>query len=130
MPSLDDVEALRKADRQGMLETYLRWPEALLSGARRAEELEIPAEVRIRGSSIRYGQPSSVVIVGRGSAAGGDLLVDLTWARTPVPILVWRDYRLPAFVGPSTPPDVMATTMLLLARASEKATSVSSVLPE
>ena len=103
MPSLDDVEALREMDKWGMLEAYLRWPEALLSGAKRAEELEMPREVRVRGGSIRYGQPSSVVIVGMGgSAAGGDLLVDLTWDRVPVPILVWRDYHLPAFVGPST----------------------------
>ena len=103
MPSLDDVEAIRKADHHGMLHAYLSWHEALLESVRKAEELSIPSEVRLSDGAIRYGQPERVLVVGMGgSAAGGRLLVDLLWDEAPVPISVWCDYHLPAFAGPDT----------------------------
>lgn len=37
-----------------------------------------------------------------GSAIGGDLLRDLSSRQSPIPILVVRDWRLPAFVGPGS----------------------------
>ncbi len=47
--------------------------------------------------------PHAVVVAGMGgSAIGGDLLRGLAADQSPVPILVHRDYNLPAFVGPHT----------------------------
>ncbi len=103
MSCLDDVEALRKADVHGMLAAYLRWADNLLEAAKRAEDISFPAEVRTRAGPIRYGEPDAVVIVGMGgSVVGGELLKDLTWDVVPVPVLVWRDYHMPAFAGPDT----------------------------
>lgn len=47
--------------------------------------------------------PRAVVVAGMGgSAIGGDLLRGLAADQAAVPILVHRDYGLPAFVGPHT----------------------------
>ena len=44
-----------------------------------------------------------VVVSGMGgSAAGGDLLAAISRDRLPVPVLVCREYTLPAFVGPGS----------------------------
>jgi glucose/mannose-6-phosphate isomerase len=45
----------------------------------------------------------NIVVLGiGGSAIGGDLLRTLVASECPVPILVNRDYTLPAFIGPET----------------------------
>src|SRR5690606_8781737 len=48
-------------------------------------------------------RPQQVVVLGMGgSAIGGDLVRALAQPVCPVPIAVNRDYRIPAYVGPST----------------------------
>ena len=50
-----------------------------------------------------YSQARSIVVLGMGgSAIGADLVRTLTEDQAGVPILVCRDYRVPAFVGPDT----------------------------
>ena len=50
-----------------------------------------------------YRQARQILILGMGgSAIGGDLVRTLLASTAPVPILVSREYDLPAFVGPDT----------------------------
>jgi len=59
-----------------------------------AQSLQLPA---------KYRQAEAVVVLGMGgSAIGGDLLRTLLGSECPVPIIVNRDYTIPAFVNERT----------------------------
>src|SRR5439155_18164870 len=50
-----------------------------------------------------YGAADSIVVAGMGgSAIGADLVGGLLQDTLRVPLVVWRDYELPAWVGPRT----------------------------
>src|SRR5206468_7897 len=50
-----------------------------------------------------YGAADSIVVAGMGgSAIGADLVGGLLQDSLRVPLVVWRDYDLPAWVGPRT----------------------------
>ena len=101
MVSLDDLEALRKIDEHGMLDFYMRWPEAIREALEMAEALDIPDELRMGEMTIRYGRPELLAVAGMGgSIIGGDILSDVLWDELDVPIQVCRGYGLPAWVGP------------------------------
>ena len=93
MPELlDDPEALRAADPQGLIESYLRFGEQL----RMAYE---PAA----SASIDAGGVRSVLFCGMGgSAAAGDVVSAAYADDSPVPLGVLRGYTLPAWVGRDT----------------------------
>jgi len=68
-----------------MLKFYFRWPDAILDAIQRSQELP----------SLR--KPSLLAAIGMGgSAIGGDLLRDLLYNQSDVPIYTCRDYHLPA----------------------------------
>ncbi len=91
---LDDPDVFRKFDPQGMLARIAELPMQCREAWRRVQSLELPSD---------YLQVEGVVILGiGGSAIGGDLLRTLVNRECPVPILVNRDYDVPAFVGPQT----------------------------
>jgi glucose/mannose-6-phosphate isomerase len=51
----------------------------------------------------RYRMPGNIIITGLGgSAIGGDIVRTLAWSRAKVPVVVNRDYNMPAFAGPDT----------------------------
>jgi len=81
-------------DQQGMLACIAGLPRQCEDGWNGIRDLELPDE---------YRKVNQVVIIGiGGSAIGGDLLRTLLVQECPVPIIVHRDYTLPAFVDQCT----------------------------
>ena len=84
----------REIDRSAMYEHLRELPSACRQAWRQAEAFRLSGD---------YSGIKQVVFLGMGgSAIGGDLLGSLLTAEEGVPLLVCRDYDLPAFVGPST----------------------------
>ncbi|NIM94574.1 MAG: bifunctional phosphoglucose/phosphomannose isomerase [Anaerolineales bacterium] len=90
---LDNWEIFRQVDPEGMLEEIDHLPDQLETAWRIGQQHTLPA----------WEDLSQVVIVGMGgSAIGGDLLQAYAAPIATVPIVVWRNYELPAFAGEST----------------------------
>ena len=86
---LDDEKYVRSVDRGGMLKVLERFPDMCREAVVQAKEFEIDFGKRFK----------NVVVAGMGgSAIGGILLRDWLADRSPLPIIVSRDYHLPAFV--------------------------------
>ena len=94
--NLDDIDRFVQLDKQNMLAEIDALPAQLQRAWELGQSLPLPANA---GKAF-----SSVVIAGMGgSAIGGDLLAAWASAQAQVPIVVHRDYGLPAFArGPST----------------------------
>jgi len=91
---LDNIDAVKKVDKGNMLELIYRFPDHC------EEAIEIARE-SIRG--LRLSNIMNVVITGLGgSAIGGDLIRMLAINMAQIPIIVNRDYTLPAFVDERT----------------------------
>jgi glucose/mannose-6-phosphate isomerase len=101
---LDDVERMRRIDRDGMCDILAKLPEHCEAAIDEAKDLQIPQTVRISGRWVlRYGVPEQIVIVGMGgSAIGGSLLKDWLRASLPIPVEVCRGYTLPAYADEET----------------------------
>lgn len=90
MNPLDDLQAIAKLDRLGMRGYLQAWPGQLRQGWRDVAKFPLPEG---------YGAVSRVVILGMGgSAIGGDLVRRLVDGESRVPVVVHRDYDLPAYV--------------------------------
>jgi glucose/mannose-6-phosphate isomerase len=82
-------ERIRRYDRDGFLAVLGSFPEQV------EKALEMEASLKRL--------PRSIVVAGMGgSALGGQLVADLARDQLPVPVIVHRDYSLPAFVKAST----------------------------
>lgn len=91
--NLDTVAELSQADPGGMLAVLWNLPEQCQEAWRIGMEAGFERREKIE----------QVVVTGLGgSAIGGDLLRVYALEEASVPVLVNRDYRLPAFVGPQT----------------------------
>jgi glucose/mannose-6-phosphate isomerase len=91
---LDKPHLFRETDPQDMLARISELPQQCRDAWANAQSLPLPAA---------YRQAEAVVILGMGgSAIGGDLLRTLLESECPVPILVNRDYTVPAFVNGRT----------------------------
>lgn len=92
--NLDDVALFKKLDPDDMIGAIDGLPGQLQSAWTLGQSLPMPV-----GGGIRQ-----IVVVGMGgSAIGADLLAAYVGNACPTPIVVWRDYDLPAFVhGPET----------------------------
>jgi glucose/mannose-6-phosphate isomerase len=89
---LDRVTAMRRYDAAGMLGSIAALPDQLRDGWQRSRQLELPESHRGR---------RSVALLGMGgSAVGGDLVRAVLGDRLRVPLVVVRDYELPAWVRP------------------------------
>ena len=87
---LDNLDMLEQIDRDGMLAHVRALHEQCRSAWAGVRELELPAH---------YLGANKVVIAGMGgSAIGGDLAAEVAGPESPIPILVLRDYELPAHV--------------------------------
>jgi glucose/mannose-6-phosphate isomerase len=92
MVDLDDLEVLQ-VDRSGMLDLLLDLPAQLQIGERLGQNADLPPAADMR----------AIVVTGLGgSSISGDLLRAYLHAECRVPIVVNRQYSLPAFVGPET----------------------------
>lgn len=90
---LDSPAKMRALDPHAMYKSIAELPAQVSEAWEIAQGTELPQT----GGTL----PRSVIISGMGgSAIGGDLLRALVEDRVPVPVLVNRDYSLPAFAGP------------------------------
>jgi glucose/mannose-6-phosphate isomerase len=94
---LDNPRAIAAADPSGMATRLLDLPRQARIGWELGGRVVTPRP----GSPWR---PQNVVIAGMGGSGIGAALIKGIADRTPgaVPVNVWRDYHMPAWVGPST----------------------------
>jgi glucose/mannose-6-phosphate isomerase len=60
-------------------------------------------EIDYSGVSNQRFQPANIIITGLGgSAIGGDIARTLAWSQAKIPVIVNRDYNMPAFTGSDT----------------------------
>jgi len=94
MADLDDPNVYSQYDPQGMLGCLHEMPQLCQRAWQMAKDFDLPPD---------YRQVNKVVVLGMGgSAIGGDLVSSLVANEVRVPILVHRDYSLPAFVDNET----------------------------
>ena len=81
-------------DSLGMLEVTARLPEQIVEAAQRARGLDnLPDREEIE----------NVVVLGMGgSGIAGEILVSAAGPYMPVPVLIFRSYNVPAFIGENT----------------------------
>ncbi len=92
MEPLDDIGYFQRLDSEQMLQRILEFPAQCQAAWDNASRFAWPAAPR---------DLQSIVVAGLGgSAIAGELLADLVADTCPVPILVHRNYGLPAYVGP------------------------------
>ena len=92
--NLDDPEVYRKNDPDGMLARIKELPWQCRQAFQAAMDFELPVD---------YADVNKVVILGMGgSAIGGDLVRSLALSEAGIPVIVHRDYGLPAFVDDRT----------------------------
>ncbi|MGH2620675.1 MAG: bifunctional phosphoglucose/phosphomannose isomerase [Anaerolineales bacterium] len=90
---LDQPQRFAQLDPQDMLGEIDRLPAQLQAAWELSQALPLPSLKTLR----------QVVIAGMGgSAIGADLLAAYAAPIATVPILIWRNYDLPRFVGPDT----------------------------
>jgi len=101
---LDRLEDIGRIDESGMLKACMMIPKHCRDAVRRAEQVEMPRDVRVsEGVTIRYRRPRCVLIAGMGgSAIGGEILRDWLRYEVPIPVEVCRDYVLPAYADEDT----------------------------
>ncbi len=93
-PDLDDPQLYEQFDPEGMLAHLHEMPQLCRQAWQSAMQFELPQD---------YAGVNKVVILGMGSSAiGGDLVTSLVSSEARLPILVHRDYNLPAFVDART----------------------------
>jgi glucose/mannose-6-phosphate isomerase len=93
-PNLDDVKSFAKADPDGMLARIKELPAQFKQAWRTLNDFKLPLD---------YHNVNKVVILGMGgSAIGGDLVRALVQEECKIPILIHRDYGLPAYVDENT----------------------------
>ncbi len=92
--SLDDPVVFKQYDPEGMLSRIQELPWQCQNAWQLAMGFNLPAA---------FSRVNKVVILGMGgSAIGGDLVGSLVSSESKVPVLVLRDYNLPAFVDART----------------------------
>jgi glucose/mannose-6-phosphate isomerase len=92
--NLDDLDRFREIDREDMISKIDGLPDQLQAAWDLGQRLPLPEVDEVR----------QIVIAGMGgSAIGGDLLATYIAPLISVPVVVWRNYDLPAFAsGPET----------------------------
>lgn len=94
MLDLNAHQSFPAFDPQGMLKYIAELPQQCEDAWKEIQSLALPDS---------YRQVDQVVILGMGgSAIGGDLLRSLLLEECPIPIIVHRDYDVPAFVDHHT----------------------------
>ena len=92
--NLDDPEVYRKNDPEGMLGRIKELPWQCREAYRAATDFTPPAN---------YKDIDKAVIIGMGgSAIGGELVRSLVQSEAAIPVIIHRDYGLPAFIDDRT----------------------------
>ncbi|MBN1176393.1 MAG: bifunctional phosphoglucose/phosphomannose isomerase [Dehalococcoidales bacterium] len=92
--NLDDVKIYQQQDPDGMLARIKELPVQCRQAWQAAMEFKLPAD---------YKDIDKVIVLGMGgSAIGGDLVRSLVLEESKIPVIVHRDYGLPAFVDKKT----------------------------
>jgi len=90
--NLDDIDAISKVDREGMLDVIEKFP----------EQVEAAADMTKSFPSFDF-DVENVIITGMGgSAIGGEMIASLFKKEIRIPIIVNRGYELPSFAGKDT----------------------------
>ncbi len=93
MSVLDRPDRLAALDPNSMRDLIGSWPSLVGDAHQAARKLSLP----------RLHDFANIVVSGMGgSAIGGDVVRAVTAPMLRAPLMVSRDYRLPAFAGPST----------------------------
>ncbi len=94
MIDLDDLDAVASRDPRGMLRLVGELPLQVAAAWRQVHSLSLPAS---------YAQLEQIVVAGMGgSAISGNLVAGLVADSCRAPIVVLRDYELPAWVNERT----------------------------
>ena len=94
MINLDDPQVYKQYDPEGMLIHINEMPQLCQQAWQMAMKFDLPQD---------YSKVNKVVILGMGgSAIGGDLAGSLAISEAKLPILIHRDYNLPAFTDAKT----------------------------
>src|SRR4030042_1505805 len=92
--NLDDLKLYPQLDPEGMLARIKELPMQCQQAWQKAMSFDLPPD---------YRKVDKVVVLGvGGSAIGGDLIRTLLQAEMKIPVIVHRDYGLPAFVDEKT----------------------------
>ena len=93
-PNLDDPQVYKQYDAEGMLTHLHDMPKLCEQAWQMAMDFNLPQD---------YSEVSKMVILGMGgSAIGGDLVSNLVASEAKLPIIIHRDYNLPAFIDSKT----------------------------
>jgi len=93
MPILDQPESFESIDPQSMKSLVESFPEQIHSAAQSGRAVSLPT----------LQKPNTLLVAGLGgSAIGGDLARSVAGPSLDIPLIVCRDYDLPAFVGKSS----------------------------
>ena len=94
MPDLDNSQMFKKLDPEGMLTCLHEMPRQCQQAWQIAMNFDLPQD---------YATINKVLIIGMGgSAIGGDLVSSLAISEAELPILIYSNYDLPAFVDAKT----------------------------
>jgi glucose/mannose-6-phosphate isomerase len=94
MIDLDQPDTFEQLDRSNMLAQIMEFDRQADDAWAIASGLQAPDE---------YRRARGIVVLGMGgSAIGGDLARSLALRHLDIPLVIWRDYGLPGFVGPDT----------------------------
>jgi glucose/mannose-6-phosphate isomerase len=94
MSSLDNPQLFSEFDSEGMLTCIHEMPDLCQRAWQMATDFSLPQD---------YSGVNKIVVLGMGgSAIGGNLAGSLVVAEAKLPVLVHRDYSLPAFVDART----------------------------
>ena len=92
--NIDDLNLYQQNDPAGMLARIKELPMQCRQAWQAAMSFKLPAD---------YAGVDKVIVLGMGgSAIGGDLVRSLAQAESKIPVIVHRDYGLPAFVDDKT----------------------------
>jgi glucose/mannose-6-phosphate isomerase len=90
---LDDPERLEAGDPAGMLREVAGAPAQFREAAFTASEVDLDPV-------LEGGRPRAIVVAGMGgSGIAGDVLAAVAGPNTPIPIMTYRGYGLPGWVG-------------------------------
>lgn len=92
--NLDDPQVYKQYDPEGMLTHLHKMPQLCEQAWQMAMNFDLPQD---------HSEISKVVILGMGgSAIGGNLVSNLVTSEAKLPIIIHRDYNLPAFIDSKT----------------------------
>lgn len=103
MIDLDEQNRIIEIDKSNQLQILEKWSSLFKEARENSLKIVIPEKIHWKDKSIKYSEPSNIVVCGMGgSAIAGDYLFSLLKTELKIPILVNRDYYLPAFSNSST----------------------------